>query len=125
MTQRDDPVERDGIHVVCARFHAAVELIGTRWSGAILWALFTGHHRYAEIRAAVPGVSDTMLSQRLRQLRDGQLVERTVIPGSPVQVEYHLTVRGEELAPVLESIASWSHRWIPRPDDPGASPTRD
>jgi DNA-binding HxlR family transcriptional regulator len=104
------------IHPVCVRFHAAIELIGTRWSGAILRAMFTGAHRYAQIRAAVAGVSDTMLAQRLRTLETEGLIERRVIPTSPVQVEYHLTEMGRDLEPALDAVITWSHKWIPLPD---------
>jgi DNA-binding HxlR family transcriptional regulator len=105
------------VHRVCRRYHAAIELIGARWSGAILRALFTGQHRYAQIKAAVPGLSDTMLAERLRSLEADGLIERRVIPSSPVQVEYHLTDKGRDLEPVLEALVSWAHRWIPLPDD--------
>jgi DNA-binding HxlR family transcriptional regulator len=104
---------------VCGRFHAAIELIGARWTGAILRVLFTGRHRYAQIKAAVPGISDTMLAERLRRLEADGLVERRVIPSSPVQVEYHLTEKGLDLEPVLEAVIAWSHRWIPLPGEAG------
>lgn len=104
------------IHPVCARFHAAIELLGARWSGAVLQALFTGSHRFADLRAAIPGVSDTMLTQRLRELEEAGLVERRVMPTSPVHVEYHLTQMGREAGPVLDAVIAWSHNWIPIPD---------
>ena len=100
-------------HPVCVRYHTAIELIGARWSGAILQAMVTGHTRYAEIKAAIPGLSDTMLAHRLRTLEREGLIERVVIPATPVQVEYHLTEMGLDLKPVLENVVSWSHRWIP------------
>ena len=103
------------IHEVCARYHAAIELIGTRWTGAILRALLTGHHRYAEIKAAIPGVSDTMLSARLRTLEAEGILERHVIPTSSVQVRYQLTEKGLELAPVVAAVITWAHKWIPLP----------
>jgi DNA-binding HxlR family transcriptional regulator len=103
------------VHPVCERYHAAVELIGARWSGAILQAMCTGHTRYAEIKAAVPGLSDTMLAHRLRTLEREGLLERIVVPATPVQVEYRLTEMGLDLKPVLENLISWSHRWIPLP----------
>jgi DNA-binding HxlR family transcriptional regulator len=103
------------IHPVCVRFHAAIELIGSRWSGAILRALFTGQHRYAQIKAAVPGLSDTMLAQRLRTLEAEGLIERHVIPTSPIQVEYRLTEKGRDLEPALDAMIAWSHKWIPLP----------
>src|SRR6266566_4284182 len=91
------------VHPVCARFHAAIELIGAKWSGAVLQALFTGSHRFGDIRAAIPGVSDIMLTRRLRELEDAGLVERRVMPTSPVHVEYHLTQMGREAGPVLDA----------------------
>jgi len=108
------------IHPVCVRFHTAIELIGTRWTGAVLRALFTGQHRYAQIKAAIPGVSDTMLAQRLRALQEQELIERRVLATTPVQVEYHLTEKGRELEPVLEAIIAWSHKWIPLPAETSA-----
>jgi DNA-binding HxlR family transcriptional regulator len=101
------------IHPVCTRFHSAIELIGARWTGAILRVLFTDQHRYAQIKTAIPGLSDTMLAERLRTLEADGLVERRVIPSSPVQVEYHLTEKGLDLEPVLDAVLSWSHKWIP------------
>ncbi|MEV7970841.1 helix-turn-helix domain-containing protein [Sphaerisporangium sp. NPDC088356] len=103
------------IHPVCVRFHTAIELIGSRWSGAILRAIFTGQVRYAQIKASVPGLSDTMLVQRLRTLESEGLIERRVIPASPVQVEYCLTEKGRDLEPALEAVIAWSHKWIPLP----------
>jgi DNA-binding HxlR family transcriptional regulator len=107
---------------VCRRYHAAIELIGRRWTGAILRAVFTGGHRFAHIRAAVPGLSDTMLAQRLRTLEENGLLERRVTPpdegGAPALIEYHLTDKGRELEPVIEAVMAWSHRWLP--DDDGS-----
>jgi len=104
---------------VCTRFHTAIELIGGRWTGAILRAVFTGQHRFAHIRAAVPGLSDTMLAQRLRTLEAHGLLERRVGAAGPAaQIEYHLTLKGRELGPVLDALIDWSHRWVPLPDDP-------
>jgi DNA-binding HxlR family transcriptional regulator len=108
----------DDVHPVCARFHAAIELLGARWSGAVLRAMFTGSHRFAEIRAAIPGINDVMLTRRLRELEDAGLVRRRVMATSPVHVEYHLTAMGEQTRPVLDAVIAWSHRWIPVP--PGA-----
>jgi DNA-binding HxlR family transcriptional regulator len=101
------------IHEVCVRFHAAIEMIGTRWTGAILLAIFTGQHRYGEIKAVIPGISDTMLAARLRTLEAEGLIEREVIPTTSVQVKYQLTQMGLDLAPVIDAVIAWSHTWIP------------
>ena len=96
------------VHKVCVRFHTAIELLGGRWTGAVLRALVTGSHRFAEIKAAVPNLSDTMLSQRLRELEAAGLVERQVMATSPVHVEYQLTQMGREVNPVLDAVIAWS-----------------
>jgi DNA-binding HxlR family transcriptional regulator len=103
------------VHKVCVRFHTAIELLGGRWTGAVLRALVTGSHRFAEIKAAVPNLSDTMLAQRLRELEAAGLVERHVMATSPVRVEYQLTQMGREVNPILDAVIAWSHRWIPLP----------
>ena len=106
------------------RFHAAIELIGARWSGAVLRAMFTGSRRFADIRAAIPGISDVMLTRRLRELEDAGLIQRQVIPASPVHVEYYLTEMGAETRPVLDAVIAWAHKWIPAPpgDDDASHP---
>ena len=76
---------------VCPHFHHAIELIGKRWTGAIVCALTERPMRYAELGKAVPGLSDRLLSQRLRELEEEGLVERRVEAGAPVRVTYSLT----------------------------------
>ena len=66
---------------VCPHFHAAIELIGKRWTGAIVFALTEGPLRFGELAKAVPGLSDRLLSQRLRELEGEGLVEREVEAG--------------------------------------------
>ena len=102
---------------VCSRFHRAIELIGSRWTGAILQTLLQGRTRYAVIKSAIPDITDRMLSERLRSLEAEDLVSRQVIPESPVRVEYELTPKGRELQDALREIANWAERWIPLPED--------
>ncbi len=99
----------------CPRFHYAVELIGRRWTGAILRALMGGATRYSDITHAVPGLSDRLLSERLRELEAEGIVERTVIPEMPVRIEYRLTAKGESLESVLVSVSNWAETWIEAP----------
>jgi DNA-binding HxlR family transcriptional regulator len=96
---------------VCPHFHHAIELIGKRWTGAIVVALTEGPMRYAELGKAVPGLSDRLLSQRLRELEEEGLVERQVEAGTPVRVTYSLTEAGQQLDPVLSELKSWARRW--------------
>jgi DNA-binding HxlR family transcriptional regulator len=97
---------------VCPHFHAAVELIGKRWSGAILSALTEGPCRFRELNQAVPGMSDRLLSQRLRELEAEGMVERTVEPAPQVKVTYSLTVKGADLDPALRELHLWGQRWM-------------
>jgi DNA-binding HxlR family transcriptional regulator len=99
----------------CPRYHRAIELIGRRWSGAILRVLLPGPRRFNEILAAVPSLSDRLLSERLRELEAEGVVERHVEPGPPVRVAYRLTAMGQELEPVIRDIAGWAEKWLPAP----------
>ncbi|HEY2854376.1 MAG TPA: helix-turn-helix domain-containing protein [Gemmatimonadaceae bacterium] len=97
---------------ICPRFHVAVELIGGRWTGAIISRLLAGRARYNELRAAVPEISDRMLSERLRALECEGLLTRTVVPETPVRVEYELTTKGHALEDALDAIGRWATKWI-------------
>jgi DNA-binding HxlR family transcriptional regulator len=94
----------------CRSFQGALELVGRRWTGAILLAGSRGARRFSEYRAVVSGVSDRLLSQRLRELEAEQLIERTVIPTTPVQIRYAPTARGAELMAVLQPLVDWGIR---------------
>jgi DNA-binding HxlR family transcriptional regulator len=96
---------------VCPDFHAGVELVGRRWTGAILYALSDRPHYFAELAAGVPGLSDRLLSQRLRELEAEGLVSRTVEPGSPARVSYALTEKGRSLIPALRELRAWARAW--------------
>jgi DNA-binding HxlR family transcriptional regulator len=96
---------------VCPHFHAAIELIGKRWSGAIVSALSEGPLRFGELGRAVPGLSDRLLSQRLRELEDAGVVERDVEAGTPVRVSYSLTPKGADLRPAMSELRAWARRW--------------
>ncbi|HYP55028.1 MAG TPA: helix-turn-helix domain-containing protein [Solirubrobacterales bacterium] len=95
---------------LCPHFHAAIELIGKRWTGAIVFTLTDGPLRFGELAKAVPGLSDRLLSQRLRELEDEGLVERVVEAGSPVRVTYSLTEAGADLEPAIAELKAWAKR---------------
>ena len=96
----------------CATFHKAVELIGKRWTGAILRAMRSGRVRFSDISAAIPGLHDRLLSERLKELECEGIIERHVIPETPVRIEYHLSAKGRDLDGVMDAITDWSARWI-------------
>jgi DNA-binding HxlR family transcriptional regulator len=97
---------------LCAQFHRASELIGRRWTGAIIFVLLKSRCRFATIRDAVPDITDRMLSDRLQELESEGIVERTVVPETPVRVEYALTKKGRALGSAINAITEWAHKWI-------------
>jgi DNA-binding HxlR family transcriptional regulator len=99
-------------HGLCPRFHQAVELIGRRWTGAVIQVLMGGPLRYNELLAAVPGISDRLLTERLRELEAQAIIVREVQAGSPVRVTYSLSERGSELNEALGALGRWAERWI-------------
>jgi DNA-binding HxlR family transcriptional regulator len=98
--------------VVCAIYHQAIELIGKRWTGAIVSVLFRGPVRFHILVAAVPGMSERLCADRLRELEAAGLVTRNVLPGPPVGVEYTLTEAGADLQGSLSALGEWAHRWL-------------
>lgn len=98
---------------LCTRFHRASELIGRRWTGAIIFLLLKQTCRFATLRDAIPDITDRMLSERLQELEEEGLVQRTVVPETPIKVEYSLTKKGKALAEPIGAIADWAEKHIP------------
>jgi len=107
-----DTCERDDIPELCQRYHRASELIGRRWTGAIIYVLMRSRCRFAMLRDAIPEITDRMLSERLQELEQEGIVERTVIPETPIRVEYSLTKKGRALTSAVDAIADWAHKWV-------------
>jgi DNA-binding HxlR family transcriptional regulator len=106
-------MKRAAVHPpeLCSRFHRASELIGRRWTGAIIFVLLKSRCRFATLRDAIPDITDRMLSDRLQELEQEGILERTVVPETPVRVEYALTKKGRALAAAMEAIKEWAHKW--------------
>src|SRR6187200_3252197 len=97
---------------LCSKFHRASELIGRRWTGAIIFVLMESPRcRFATLRKEIPDITDRMLSERLFELEQEDIVERTVIPETPVRVEYALTKKGRELTAAIDAISAWADKW--------------
>lgn len=95
----------------CRRATRIVELVGRRWSSAILLALARGAERFGEVLGVVVGLSDRMLAVRLRELEHAGLVDRLVEPTTPVTIRYRLTPRGADLLASLQPLARYGQRW--------------
>jgi DNA-binding HxlR family transcriptional regulator len=96
----------------CSLYHRAIELVGKRWTGAILLVLMDGPLHFSGIRQLVPELSDRLLSERLKELESEGIVERRVLEGSPVRVEYSLTPTGRALEPTLRSLKQWANEHL-------------
>lgn len=93
----------------CAHYHRAIELIGKRWTGAIVYVLLeNGPMRFSEVAQAIPELSDRLLSERMKELEREGIVRRTVCEGTPVKVEYALTEKGRALQPAVQELQRWA-----------------
>lgn len=96
---------------VCEQFYKAVELIGKKWTGAIISALSESECRFCDMRDMIPSMSDRLLTERLKELEANGIIERQVTTDRPLQVKYTLTKKGQDLVPILESIRNWMGKW--------------
>src|SRR5579871_5074867 len=101
-------VTQPGFSPFCPYYHRAVELIGRRWTGAIVRALLCGEDRFSDLTAAIPGLSDRLLSERLKELEAEGIAVRIVVPETPVRIQYRLTEKGRALAGVVEALSDWA-----------------
>ena len=97
---------------LCPRFHKTIELVGRRWTGAIVQLLLQGPQRFTALRGAVPGLHDRLLSQRLKELEAEGMVSRNVYTETPVRIEYELTDKGRDLEKVFAELHRWADRWV-------------
>ncbi len=84
-----------------------LSLLGNKWKVLILRELFTGTKRFGELSKGVPGISQKMLTQQLRQMETDTLVQRKVYAEVPPRVEYSLTEVGRSLSPILDAMHTW------------------
>ena len=94
---------------MCRRSQDLIEFVGRRWVGVVLIAGHLGARRFSEYRRFSVGISDRVLAQRLRELEEHGLLERTVVPTMPVQITYTPTPRGHDLVQALQPLFAWSH----------------
>ncbi len=110
------------INQSCPRYEHAVHILGKRWTGLLLNVLMEGPRRFCELTMLVDGLSDRVLSDRLRELETEGIVKRVVYPNIPVRVEYQLTEKGLALKPVTDAIHAWAQEWITLPSNDEEQP---
>ncbi len=97
---------------MCPKFESAFEILGKRWTGLIVRALLEGPRRFRDISSMIPNMSDRMLAERFKELESADIVKRTVYPDTPVRIEYELTEKGRDLAPVMDAVQGWADKWV-------------
>ncbi|WP_405012345.1 winged helix-turn-helix transcriptional regulator [Kitasatospora sp. NBC_01539] len=117
MTQESAPPHPacTGVDVTITRVFA---LLGKRWTGLVVAVLAHGPGHFSELRRAIPGISERMLSDRLTELAEAGLVVREVEAGPPLRVRYRLTESGCALGPAMTELRSWAEQYLP-PTPPG------
>jgi DNA-binding HxlR family transcriptional regulator len=93
---------------------ATIDVIGGKWKPLILWWLHQRTHRFAELRRLMPGITEKMLTQQLRELEADGIVHRRVYPTVPPKVEYSLTEYGGSLKRALQAICDWGRTHMER-----------
>src|SRR5947209_10464509 len=110
-TKPTTEIQAPSTHTICPKYEHAIQLLGKRWTGLLLYALLEGPQRFCELTTTVEGLSDRVLSDRLRELEMEGVIERIVYPQIPVRVEYQLTEKGRALGPVVDAIHKWAEHW--------------
>jgi len=93
----------------CRAFQGGMDIVGKRWTGAIMLAISRGARRFGQILRLVDGLSDRLLSQRLKELAAHGLVTRTIVPTTPAYSEYELTPLGEQLIEAMQPLVLWGY----------------
>lgn len=112
-------VHEQRVHTAyCPYYRRAIELIGRKWSGSILRAMLAGTTQFSDFAGVIPGVSDRLISVRLKEFETEGIVERIVIPEKPVRIQYRLTPKGEALGDAVFAIGDWAEAWSNDTDEP-------
>lgn len=101
---------------ICPKFEKAINILAHRWTGLIIYQLFSGSQRFSDIKSAV-GISSRLLSERLKYLEKEGIIKREVFPETPVRIEYSLTEKGSSLKPLMDEIEIWSQKWLQSDDN--------
>ncbi|WP_174727458.1 winged helix-turn-helix transcriptional regulator [Mesobacillus harenae] len=97
---------------ICPRFEKAMSIMSQRWTGLVIYQLLTGPKRFCSLESSM-GISGRVLSDRLKELENQDIVKREVYPETPVRIEYSLTEKGRALEPMMKEIEKWSQTWLP------------
>ena len=110
MTDKDKMDKAQKTDPVC-EVEATIKIIGGRWKPMIIYLLFSGPHRFGELQQRIPGITQKMLTQQLRDLEADQIVHRELFAAVPPKVEYSITEVGKTLQPIMTAIYHWAETY--------------
>lgn len=111
--EKQNTIDCDSIQkMICPKFERTFSILGKKWMGLIIDVLLDGPRRFKDIASAIPGVSDRVLVERLKELEKENIVMRTVDPDATMRVAYALTEKGKALKNVMNEVQSWADDWI-------------
>ncbi|MBN2876465.1 MAG: winged helix-turn-helix transcriptional regulator [Bacilli bacterium] len=96
---------------ICPKFEKASSLLSKKWSSLIIYQLLNGPKRFSDLQKEIK-VSAKMLSERLKELEEEEIIKRHVYPETPIRIEYCLTAKGKSFEPILAALSAWSQEWI-------------
>lgn len=85
-----------------------IKIIGGRWKPMIIYVLFDGPLRFSELHRRIPGITQKMLTQQLKDLVADQIIDRVLFPAVPPKVEYSITEIGKTLEPIMKAMYLWA-----------------
>ena len=119
---RHDVHVENGMSPSCPHYQRAMEILARPWTPQIVRAMLAGTTRFSAFTAAIPGLSDRLLSERLKALEAEDVVVRSVLGDRPVRIEYGLTEKGRALGTAIEALSEWAEIWMG--EDPRGGPRR-
>jgi len=96
---------------ICPKFEKASQLLSHKWSSLIIYQLLNGPQRFSDLQKEIK-VSAKMLSERLKELEEEEIIARNVYPETPIRIEYCLTKKGKSLEPILNALGEWATTWV-------------
>ncbi|MGG4490530.1 winged helix-turn-helix transcriptional regulator [Metabacillus idriensis] len=96
---------------LCPKMEKAFGFLGKRWTGLIIHVMLDGPKRFKDLTDTIPSISQKMLVERLKELESAGIVQRVVIPDTPVKVTYQLTEMGHSLEKVMIEVKEWADRY--------------
>lgn len=105
-------IDKNNEKIICPKFEHTFGILGKKWTGLVIDVLLTGPHRFKDLSAAIPEVSERVLVERIRELEKEGIVTRPEGEEDNPRAGYCLTNKGKDLKKVMNSVQDWSDQWV-------------